>query len=54
MKIELIKGDITEIAVDAIVNAARHFKPSAKSLEKVLFVCFDENNYEIYRELMEE
>lgn len=38
MKIEIIKGDITKIHSDI--------------LEKVIFVCFDEENEEIYKKLL--
>jgi len=41
-------------AAQVALNAVRYFKSSAKSIEKVLFVCFNEDNYEIYRELIEE
>lgn len=36
------------------VEAVRHHQTSAKKLEKVIFVCYDEENYQIYRELLAE
>jgi O-acetyl-ADP-ribose deacetylase len=34
------------------VEAVRKYQSSATKLEKVIFVCFDEENFEIYRELL--
>ena len=34
------------------VEAVRHYGESATKLEKVIFVCYDEENFEIYRELL--
>lgn len=42
------KRQAAGIAADAV----RHFRPSAKCLEKVIFVCFDEENFGIYKELL--
>jgi O-acetyl-ADP-ribose deacetylase (regulator of RNase III) len=67
--IELITGDITKIKSDAIVNAAnlslfpkdlaakiaiqevKNFESDV--VEKVIFVCFDDINEEIYKKLLD-
>jgi O-acetyl-ADP-ribose deacetylase len=39
-------------AAEVAVNAVRLYQESGTKLEKVIFVCFDEENYQIYRELL--
>ena len=34
------------------VNALRQYQSSGTKIAKVIFVCFDEENFEIYRELL--
>jgi O-acetyl-ADP-ribose deacetylase (regulator of RNase III) len=41
-------------AAQVAVKAVRLYQASATKLEKVIFVCFDEENFEIYRGLMAE
>ena len=57
MGIKIVKGDITTLAVDAIVNAAkiavrevREFL-AAKNAEEmdVLFCCFSERDMKVYQ-----
>lgn len=47
MKIEILNRAITEVKVDAIVN-----NPQIKLIEKIVFVCFDEDNYLIYNNII--
>jgi O-acetyl-ADP-ribose deacetylase (regulator of RNase III) len=35
------------------VETVRKTLPEVPALEKVIFVCFDEENYRLYRELLE-
>jgi O-acetyl-ADP-ribose deacetylase len=41
-------------AAQVAVAAVRQYQSSATKLEKVIFVCFDEENFQIYKELLEE
>ena len=50
-KILGIKGDITKTKVDAIVHAANAELKNNKYEIEVTFVCFDEENYQLYKEL---
>ena len=43
-KISVIKRDITKIAVETVVN----FLEINDSIDSVIFVCFDDENYELY------
>jgi O-acetyl-ADP-ribose deacetylase (regulator of RNase III) len=42
------------LAAQVALNTVRNFSSTAKNIEKVIFVCFEEDNFEIYRELMVE
>ncbi len=41
-----------ELAADIAVKEARLFLKNNTSIEKVVFVCFDEENYKIYKNLL--
>lgn len=41
-------------AARVAVEAVRQYQASATKLEKVIFVCFDDENFEIYKELLAE
>jgi O-acetyl-ADP-ribose deacetylase len=41
-------------AAQVAVEAVRQYRESATKLEKVIFVCYDEENLQIYRELLGE
>jgi O-acetyl-ADP-ribose deacetylase len=41
-------------AAQVAVNAVKQYQESATKLEKVIFVCFDQENFEIYKELLTE
>ena len=43
-KISVIKRDITKIAVETVVN----FLEINDSIDSIIFVCFDDENYELY------
>lgn len=45
-----IYGFPRERAVDSAIRAVREALPKAPSLEQVTFVCFDDENYRLYRE----
>ncbi|MGO4761918.1 O-acetyl-ADP-ribose deacetylase [Cupriavidus sp. 2KB_3] len=45
-----IYGFPRERAVDIAIRAVREALPKAPSLEQVTFVCFDDENYRLYRE----
>lgn len=45
-----IYGFPRERAVDIAIRAVRDALPKAPSLEQVTFVCFDDENYRLYRE----
>jgi O-acetyl-ADP-ribose deacetylase (regulator of RNase III) len=58
-RIELIRGDITKLAVDAIVNAAEIAITAVttwflnhKDIKKVYFALYDEENFNIYHEIL--
>lgn len=54
-RIELIGEDITKLKVDAIVNAAKtvsEFLENNPSITKVYFVCFEKENYEIHKTMI--
>mgnify|MGYP002640870425 CR=1 FL=1 len=50
-KITLIKEDITRLKVDAIVTVKK-FTENNETLQEIIFVCFDEENYTIYEKLL--
>lgn len=52
MKISVIREDITnEIALKAV----KEYREQNKThIEKLVFVCFDEENYTIYKNLLKE
>lgn len=39
-------------AAEVAVRAVRDFQPENEGIEKVVFVCFDEENYQIYQQLL--
>jgi O-acetyl-ADP-ribose deacetylase (regulator of RNase III) len=43
LKIEIIKGDITQLKVDAIID----FLNKDSSFEKAYLVCYNDDNYEL-------
>ncbi|MNT91163.1 O-acetyl-ADP-ribose deacetylase [compost metagenome] len=45
-----IYGFPRDRAVDIAIRAVRDALPKAPSLEQVTFVCFDDENYRLYRE----
>lgn len=45
-----IYGFPRERAVDVAIRAVREALPKAPSIEQVTFVCFDDENYRLYRE----
>ena len=45
-----IYGFPRERAVDIAIRAVREALPKAPSIEQVTFVCFDDENYRLYRE----
>lgn len=47
MKIEILKADITEVNGEAIANFSQ-----IELIEKIVFVCFDEDNYLIYNNII--
>ena len=40
-------------AANIAIRAVKKYMTSASAIDKVIFVCFDEENYQIYRELTE-
>lgn len=44
------KERAAKIAVDAVIN----YSPNLSSVNRIYFVCFDENNYRIYKKLIED
>lgn len=40
------------LAAEVAVTNVREFLKKSKEIEEVLFVCFDEENYKIYKELL--
>ena len=49
MKIQLVKGDITKIKVDAIA-AIYNYMDEDTTLEKVVFVCYNSASFQVYDE----
>lgn len=47
-----IYGYPKQLAAQVAVEAVRQYQPSVKKLEKVIFVCYDEENFQIYKELL--
>jgi O-acetyl-ADP-ribose deacetylase (regulator of RNase III) len=47
-----IYGFPKEKAAKIAVSGVRLFLQQAKNIEKVIFVCFDEENYELYQKLL--
>ncbi|RMG23794.1 MAG: O-acetyl-ADP-ribose deacetylase [Bacteroidetes bacterium] len=43
------KAEAARVAIQTV----KDFAPQASSLKKVLFVCFDEENYRLYRQLLQ-
>jgi len=43
-----------EEAAEIAINTVKEFLERDKSLEKVVFICFDEENYSIYESLLKE
>jgi len=41
-------------AAEIAVRTVKDFLSSDKKIEKVIFVCFDEENYDIYQKLLSE
>ncbi len=41
-----------ERATKIAINEVRNFLEKNKSIEKVIFVCFDERTYEVYKEII--
>jgi O-acetyl-ADP-ribose deacetylase (regulator of RNase III) len=41
-----------ENAAEIAIRAVKDFLSSNKNIEKVIFVCFDEENYDIYQKLL--
>ena len=39
-------------AANIAIQAVREYQAAGSTIEKVIFVCFDEENFEIYRELL--
>lgn len=42
-----------KLAAEVAVNNVKEFLKNSKKIKKVLFVCFDEDNYQIYKELLD-
>ena len=40
-------------AAEIAVNAVKHFMQSAEHVTEVIFVCFDDDNYRLYRDLLD-
>jgi O-acetyl-ADP-ribose deacetylase (regulator of RNase III) len=47
MKIQLVKGDITKIKVDAIATIYNYMDEDT-TLEKVVFVCYNSASFQVY------
>ena len=61
-KLRVVKGDITQQQIDAIVNAANtsllggggvDVSTHPLALDEVLFICFDDDNYQLYQKLLQ-
>jgi O-acetyl-ADP-ribose deacetylase len=49
-----IYGFPKEKAAKIVVNEVKVFLQQTKNIEKAIFVCFDEENYELYQKLLNE
>jgi O-acetyl-ADP-ribose deacetylase (regulator of RNase III) len=49
-----VYGFPKERAADIAVRTVRNFQKETSTIENVLFVCFDAENYQIYRRLLED
>ncbi|NLK15945.1 MAG: O-acetyl-ADP-ribose deacetylase [Bacteroidales bacterium] len=48
-----VYGYPKEEAAKVAIKAVKSFSKTAKQIKRVIFVCFDDENYNIYRELLE-
>ncbi len=48
-----VYGYPKELAAPVVLQAVRSFLPQASEVQRVIFVCFDEENYRIYRSLLD-
>lgn len=42
-----------ELAAEVAIDSVRRFAEEAKVIEKVIFVCFDQENFDIYKKLLD-
>jgi O-acetyl-ADP-ribose deacetylase (regulator of RNase III) len=50
---EYVEGDITQLSVDAIVNAANVLEEKT-TIEQVIFVCFSKQSYNHHQQAVQD